>query len=255
MQNRILSLALLCLLILLGAGQARGDYVDSCVLLPDLDGYANNMTPSEGEDNFACVDDSSDSVCAYSDTVDYIYHNNPLQMFGHTTAPDTSNSLDSMAMYIEVAELKSGIEGDWVLIVGWRQEQGDDEWAYCTYSYDSHHALDTISIDGLTCLSFRHSWTKDPCWSEERGLGWVFFADVYDDHTEAGGVPTYQWVVDAIDVETGCIPECYVRIYNWWWVGYFTVTEEEAGQVIIIGARDEEDFNNPCYGARPVGWE
>lgn len=236
-------LGLVCLLILLLAGTAGADYVDSTVLIPDADGAFNTWIGESGcTDHYDCVNDSSDAPCTADDTTTYVYNiSGGVEQYQHTTAPDTSNSLDSMAMYVALAELVSGTGGDWKIAFGWRQDI-EGEWFYCP----NEGGLDTVDVDGFACVVYRYSWTKDPCFAETRGLGWVYFGWTFDN--------LWQPAVDVVSVESGCVPNCYLRLFNVWMVYYFMVTEVE-GQVIIIGAKDEETYRNPRRGVCPRAWE
>jgi len=207
-------------LILLLTGTAGADYVDSVVLIPDADGAFNNWTDESGcTDHYDCVNDSNAASCAGS-MDSYIKTTTGVEQYRHTTAPDTSNNLDSMAMYVEFEEEVSGTGGAWTVAFGWRFKIED--WYYCEYE----GGLDTVSVNGTECVVYRKSWTQDPCWSASRGLGWIYFGWTYDGEADPNN-NIYQPCMYPATIETGCIPNCYMRCYNVWLVLYFTVTEAE----------------------------
>lgn len=229
---------LLCGLILLLAGTVQADYVDSCVLIPDADGAFNTFdSSSAGAAHWTCVNDScSDANRCDTDTSAKLYGAAGLEQYGITQAPDTSNSCDSMAIYCNWAEQRSGTSGEWKIFFGWRfKVEGD--WYWCV----DEEGTDTMIVNGTTCTIYRHSWTKDPCWGTTRGLGYVYFGGHTDDENE-----DYAWqpAFGIITAETGCFAtDCIVTMFDVWVVLYFTVTEEEAaGQVIIIS---DAGFHRP----------
>lgn len=235
----------LILLLSIWTGSARADYVDSVVLIPDADGDFNNWVDESGcVDHYDCVNDSNAASCAGSMDSYVKTAGSEVEQYRHTTAPDTSNNLDSMAMYVEFEEDVSGTGGAWTVAFGWRFKV-EGSWHYCEYE----GGLDTVSVNGTECVVYRKSWTQDPCYAQSRGLGWVYFGWTYDGEADPDD-NIWQPCMYPVTIETGCFPFCYMRCYNVWMVYYFTVTAAEGNprrnriiRQMLRGETDEEtDF-------------
>ena len=198
------------------AVSCMADYVDSVVLIPNADGEGNTFTDTMGcYDHYDCVNDSNDAPCTGDDTITFVFSTTGIEMYGIVTASDTSNSLDSMALYICAAEYKSGTGGADSVEFGWRYKS-EGQWYYC----NNEGGMDTMAISGHACVTARTSWTNDPCWGETRGLGWVYFGGFYNND--------WQLAVHITSIEGGCFPACLLRLFNIWMVYYVTVTEAPA---------------------------
>jgi len=215
-----------CLLTLLVAGQARADYVDSVVLIPDVEG-AFNTFDGDGDcsgDHSDCVNDSNDTVCGPDTLTELSFTSGYVEQYRYTTASDTTWPPDSMSVNICLAELKSGTGGDTKVEFGWRYKESGD-WYYCT----REGGTDTVDLNSKNCASFRVSYDNDPC--EDVGeITWIRYGGFYDDETE-----TYAWqpVAHVVSLEAGCLGGCSGRMFNLWHVIYFTVVEEEGESDII----------------------
>lgn len=244
-------IGLLCGLVLLLAGTVQADYVDSVVLIPDDDGAFNTFdSSSAGAAHWTCVNDSTgDANRCDTDTSAKVYTSAGLEQYRITQAPDTSNICDSMAIYGNFAEQRSGTSGEWELMYGWRYRE-EGSWYWCLH----HGGTDTVIISSPTCTILRHSWTKNPYFSDSYDIPWYWYAGYWDD----GSAPNaFQPAFNLNNVETGCfLTDCIFTMFDVWVVFYFTVEEAEAeSQIFLIGALDEENYHNPRCGIPPVTWE
>lgn len=203
-------------------------HTDSVVLIPDADGAFNTFdSSSAGAAHWTCVNDScSDANRCDTDTSAKLYTYNGLEQYRITNAPpaDTLNPCDSMAIYCNWAEQRSGTSGEWKVFFGWRYKE-EGSWYYCQHQ----GGTDTLIINSSTCTVYRKSWIKNPYYSDADpyGISWYWYAGYLDDE-DAGNA--FQPAFGVITGETGCFATtCIVAMFDVWIVFYYTVIEEAEG--------------------------
>lgn len=233
MRYRLVCLLILSLSIWLTDSAWAANYQDTLWARADT---ANNAWPMSGigGDKYERIDDPNTPNDADYITSGVAAQRQDWKVFD----PDTTDKLIDSVEQVGRAAYVGGDAGTAELVFV-RRFFDEGQWVACAYAA----GYDTVEItDTYTNYSKMH--TVEPC--NNAALRWIYFVDA------TGGYLTC-WGVRNHSMRTGTpIPSNRV---SWSFVVIYSHSEAEAGQVIIIGALDEENYHNPRRGIPPAAWE